>query len=408
MKAQPKRLWTTGALIVTLGLALAIGWSYWLGDQRSGWKDGDWTSAGSSEAIQKALDQETRANTNIPGQILYVRAPSLKLDQTWVAGPDLRVDDDVRVASNTKTFVAAMALMLVEEGAHKLDAPIGPYVSPKVRDMLSANGYGLDTITLRQLLSHTSGIPDYFGVALFEFLALVPNAYGLSAHWTPETEIWFALTFGQKAEPGETFAYSDTNYLIAADMINVATKAPNIGVAARNLLQWQKLGADETYWEALEPEPKDTRRTAQFRGGIRDSAVDVSYDQYGGGGLVMSMDDLGLATRAVVLGQVFKDPARSIKLMQTAGPDASAAGYGLGLEPITLAGETCWGHGGFWGTAAFHCPRLDITIARSVGQANARYDMAIESGPLAHLIARAQAVERAGLAIRGQQKGPPR
>ena len=396
MKFQRRTIVTTAALVLLLGLAMAIGWSYWLGDQRAGWKDGDWTSVGSSEAIQKALDQETRVNSNIPGQILYVRAPSLKLDQTWVAGPDLRTDDDVRVASNTKTFVAAMALMLVEEGALKLDAPIGPYVSPQVRDMLVANDYGLETITLRQLLNHTSGIPDYFGVALFELLALVPNAYGLSAHWTPETEIWFAVTFGQKLEPGKTFTYSDTNYLIAADMIKVATKASNIGVAARSLLQWQKLGADETYWEALEPEPKGTRRTEQFRGGIRDSAVDVSYDQYGGGGLVMSMDDLGLATRAVVLGQVFKDPARTIKLMQTAGPDPNAAGYALGLEPITLAGETCWGHGGFWGTAAFHCPRLDITIARSVGQANARFDVGDDTGPLAHLIARAQTVERAG------------
>ncbi|WP_284359598.1 serine hydrolase domain-containing protein [Candidatus Phycosocius spiralis] len=396
MKIQPRTMVIMAALVVLLGLAMAIGWSDWQGSQRAGWKDGDWTSVGSSEAIQKVLDQETRANTNIPGQILYVRAPSLKLDQAWVAGPDLRTDDDVRVASNTKTFVAAMALMLVEEGTLKLDAPIGPYVSPKVRDMLRANDYGLETITLRQLLNHTSGIPDYFGVGLFAFLALVPNAYGLSAHWTPETEIWFAVTFGQKVEPGKTFAYSDTNYLIAADMIKVATKAPNIGVAARGLLQWPKLGADETYWEALEPEPKGTRRTEQFRGGIRDSAVDVSYDQYGGGGLVMSMDDLGLATRAVVLGQVFKDPARTIKLMQTAGPDPIAGGYALGIEPITLAGETCWGHGGFWGTAAFHCPRLDITVARSVGQANARFDMSKDSSPLAHLIARAQAVERAG------------
>jgi D-alanyl-D-alanine carboxypeptidase len=161
------------------------------------------------------------------------------------------------------------------------------------------------------------------------------------------------------------------------------------------MLDWPSLGADETYWEAMEAAPPGTRRAAQFRGAINDTHLDVSFDQYGGGGLVMSMDDLGRATRAIVRGQPFANPPAMSSLMQTAGPDGNAFGYGLGLQPLKLHGELCWGHGGFWGTSAFHCPRLDITVARSVGQSNAMQDNSEGFGPLSHVILAAQAVERA-------------
>lgn len=387
-----------GSLAVVLILAMAIGWSSWQGRQRGGWTPTTWQLAnkdlGLAAMIQRELDRETKANSNIPGQLLYVSAPSLGLDQSFASGEGLSPTDDVRVASNTKTFVAAMALQLVEAGKLSLDGPIGPALSPPVKAMMTQNGYQIDTITLRQLLNHTSGIPDYFGVTLFEVLALVPNAYGISAHWTAEAEIWFAVTLGKKDVVGENFAYSDTNYLIAADMIKHAIGAPTIGVAARSMLSWPKIGADETYWEAMEPEPAGTRRILQYRGAIQDSAVDVSYDQYGGGGLVMSMDDLGRATRAVVRGEVFANPVATRLLMQTPGSDSKGEGYALGLYPTKLHGELCWGHAGFWGTSAVYCPRLDLTLARSNGQANAEQRDKEGAGALSALILAAQAAER--------------
>jgi D-alanyl-D-alanine carboxypeptidase len=160
------------------------------------------------------------------------------------------------------------------------------------------------------------------------------------------------------------------------------------------MLAWPKIGADETYWEAMEPEPAGTRRIEQYRGAIKDSDIDVSYDQYGGGGLVMSMDDLGRATRTVVLGEVFANPVATRTMMQTSGPDPKGEGYGLGLYPTKLHGELCWGHTGFWGTLAVHCPRLDLTLARSNGQANAQQRDREGFGSLSALILAAQAAER--------------
>jgi D-alanyl-D-alanine carboxypeptidase len=108
----------------------------------------------------------------------------------------------------------------------------------------------------------------------------------------------------------------------------------------------------------------------------------------------MSMDDLGRATRAVVRGEVFANPVATRILMQTSGPDGSGEGYALGIEPTKLDGEVCWGHGGFWGTSAFHCPRLDITVARSTGQSNSMQGYREGFGPLSALILAAQAAER--------------
>ena len=126
-----------GFLAVALVLAFAIGWSSWQGNQRAGWTDVTWKLGDQgldlASAIQTELNRETKANANSPGQLLYVRAPNLGLDRAFASGDDLRSNDDVRVASNTKTFVAAMALQLVEAGKVQLDGPIGPALSPAVK-----------------------------------------------------------------------------------------------------------------------------------------------------------------------------------------------------------------------------------------------------------------------------------
>jgi hypothetical protein len=97
-----------GFLAVALALALAIGWSSWQGDQRAGWTDVTWKLGDRgldlASTLQVELNRETKANANSPGQLLYIRAPSLGLDQACASGDDLRSSDDVRVASNTKTL----------------------------------------------------------------------------------------------------------------------------------------------------------------------------------------------------------------------------------------------------------------------------------------------------------------
>jgi D-alanyl-D-alanine carboxypeptidase len=357
------------ALLALVAIAAGtIWWADWQGSRYSDWNETTWP--GQVDAFQASLTQEYKENPGSPGQILYVSAPALGLKSTYATGDDIKPTDMVRVASNTKTFVAAAAMVLVERGELSLDGPIGQDLSPKTKSIMEDKGYLIDQISLRQLLNHTSGVPDFQATFQFSKLSMVPTAFGLSPHWTPDQQIWFGLTFGTRGEPGKTFVYSDTGYLIAAEIIQRKTGDTNIAASVRKLLNWPAIGAPTTYWEQLEPTTPGTRRAQQWRGGVNDTNIDASIDLYGGGGLVMSLSDLGEATRAVVRGNAFKDPDKSTFEMQVEGTVEGAGGYALGIYPIMVLGEKCWGHTGFWGTSAFHCPRLDITVARSFGQTN--------------------------------------
>jgi D-alanyl-D-alanine carboxypeptidase len=357
-------------------------------EQRSGFIVGTWALKADqplAPQLQEDLDAETALNPNILGQALHVIAPRLGLDATFVSGPNLLPTDDIRVASNIKPFVAAAALKLVEQGKLQISAPIGPYLSEPMAKILAGRGDTLTKVTLRDLLNHSSGIPDYGNSQLFQAIAYIPTAFGFARHWTPQEQVWFGAKLLPNRGVGTRFDYSDTNYLLASDLITKATGAPNAGIAVRNLLDWPAIGADETYWEGYEAAPAGTRLVRHFRGGIEDTKLDVSFDQYGGGGLVMSLDDLARAHRAVVRGEVFGDP-KILLVMQTPGIAPGSDGYGLGITKMTIEGVTCWGHGGRWGTAALHCPSIDFTVARSTGQANAGPDMGEPNGAVASLI----------------------
>jgi D-alanyl-D-alanine carboxypeptidase len=73
----------------------------------------------------------------------------------------LTIDTPLRVASNTKTFVAATVLRLWEQGAISLDAPIVSLLAPTLERLLTSRGYRTDKITVRHLLSHSAGVYDH-------------------------------------------------------------------------------------------------------------------------------------------------------------------------------------------------------------------------------------------------------
>ena len=72
----------------------------------------------------------------------------------------MRVDDRMRIASTAKAFSGAVALSLVSKGTLSLNDTIGEFLS----DLPKPPPDAWAQVTLRQLLNHTSGLPDYFGV----------------------------------------------------------------------------------------------------------------------------------------------------------------------------------------------------------------------------------------------------
>jgi CubicO group peptidase (beta-lactamase class C family) len=105
------------------------------------------------------------------------------------------------------------------------------------------------------------------------------------------------------------------------------------------------------------------------------------------------LHDLALFFRALLRGGVLTQP-RTLTRMCTPSSQSIAAGgipYGLGLELLRVGDAECWGHTGFWGVAAWHCPALDLTVATAVSDTARKDDL---SALTAALIERAAAASQ--------------
>ncbi len=138
-----------------------------------------------------------------------------------------------RIASTTKTFVAIVALQLVEEGVLALDDTVDEWLPGVVA------GHGNDgaAMTLRQLLQHTSGLRNHVDdqVAMLMQSSSPTELDALLARtWTPEELVALATAHAPAFAPGEGWAYTDTGYVLVGMMVEAATGTSwNESIAAR-------------------------------------------------------------------------------------------------------------------------------------------------------------------------------
>jgi D-alanyl-D-alanine carboxypeptidase len=325
--------------------------------------------------LQSLLESEVVANPSLPGELLHVHAPAHGIDVSLAAGVfdrtsgrRLEPHHGFRVASVTKTFTAAAILRLYEDGRIRLDGPIAEYLPSGYVAVLSTGGYDPSRITVRQLLAHTSGIYDYATDPRYPAAAFAdPNH-----RWTRMEQVRVAMAWGSpRFAPGGGFHYSDTGYVLLGEMLERVTGEP-LPQALRTLVGFDRLGLEDTYLETLEPAPPGAGELSHPYFGEADVVgLDPSVDLYGGGGLVSSVADLARFYRALLRGEVFRDPS-TLRAMLTVPPTnqrAPGGAYALGIARSSIGGEICWGHTGFWGTAAYHCPVPDVTMVRHTNQA---------------------------------------
>lgn len=274
-------------------------------------------------------------------------------------GSTLDVDTPVRVASNTKTFVAATVLRLWEDKRIDLDAAIGPLLTPAIDQLLRSGGYDTARITVRQLLSHSAGIYDH--AADDRYLGLILSQP--ERRWTREDLVRLAVTWGRPLSvTGTAFHYSDTGYILIGDIIERIT-GQSLGKAVREQLQLDRYHLRSTWWEIMEEQPSTAApRARQFIGDFEASKLDASIDLYGGGGLVMSTRDLATLTAALFEGKLFKHP-ETLKEMLWRGTHKGADTYRLGVFVKTVNGQDYYWHSGYWGTVAYYAPATGIAVA---------------------------------------------
>jgi len=295
------------------------------------------------------------------------------------SGEPMTPDRPVLVASITKTFVAAAILRRWEEGRLGLDDPIAGRLSPELVDLLRGDGYDPEAITLRHLLTHTSGLFDHTESPHYGERIVADPLH----RWTRAEQVAAAMAWGDPlGKPGEVYSYSDTGYVLLGEVVERAAGMP-LPAAVRELVGFERLGLRSTWWDLLEPRPAGVpERAHQLDGAIDSYAVDPSIDLYGGGGLVATMGDLTRFMRALFTGQVFTKPATLDAMLTTvagAGPGPGPEGikttpgiYRMGIFVVEVDGTTVYHHAGYWGTLAGYSPSLDASFAVAVTQRDGR------------------------------------
>ncbi len=304
-------------------------------------------------------------NPQAPGVSAWVSCPPLGLEWSGAAGTVARGSDEpltvahtFRIASNTKTYVAATVLRLAEDGRLDLDANLAGLLAPDLAALLTADGYDLQAITVRQVLSHTAGLADHSG----------DDSYGARIIGDP-SHAWTRLEqvarcterFDPLGPPPAGYHYSDTGYVLLGGVVEGVTGKALVA-AVRENLGFARLGLDHTWWEVAEPAPASAGpRAHQYIGDHDVRDWNPSFDLYGGGGLVCDVRDLGLFMRLLLKGRVLRQES-SLAAMTGGG----TAEYRLGLMATDLDGPFAFGHTGFWNTFAFHVPGLDATVSGCV------------------------------------------
>ncbi|MER5552683.1 serine hydrolase domain-containing protein [Streptomyces sp. NPDC002793] len=279
-----------------------------------------------------------------------------------------------RAGSVTKVFTAATALQLAGERKLDLDRTARHYLP----DLIPA-AYG--TVTVRQLLDHTSGIPAARlpGDTLEERYA---RRFDLHS---PRAMAATALAMDPEFTPGHSQHYLNINYTLLGLLIEKVTGDSYAGQVSERILR--PLGLRSTSFPGTDPGIRGPHNHGyqlfDTPGGgveLRDVTVWGVTDSWAAGDIVSTTDDLERFTRALFAGKIVRGPL--LEEMFTL-PDASVrtyptgepAQYSAGLSVLTLGGREVWGKtGGRWGynTAVAATRDLSRTLVYSVNSTDAK------------------------------------
>jgi D-alanyl-D-alanine carboxypeptidase len=260
------------------------------------------------------------------GQIVYENAYGTgRIDPQTPARPEMRY----AVGSVSKQFTAAAILLLQEDGRLSLDDRVAKWFPNLTR---------APDVTIRQLLSMTSGYQDYWPQDyVFMDMQRPAPASEIMARWAGK-----ALDF----EPGSKWQYSNTNYVIAAAIVERVSGMKFMDFLRQRIFTPLKMTTVADFDSGTlgpdDAEPLLRHALGPFRRAPKEAAGWL----FGAGQLAMTAHDLSLWNISMMNRSLLK-PA-SYKIMQTDMllETGSATGYGLGVQIRTTAGRRRIIHGG--------------------------------------------------------------
>jgi D-alanyl-D-alanine carboxypeptidase len=293
---------------------------------------------------------------NIPGVIVGVWVPG---QGEWVeafgeanieTGRAMQVADKVRIASNTKTFVAALVLLLADEGRLSLDDPLEKYI-PGVP-------YG-DEITVRNLLNMTSGI---FSFSEDEDFLAEFTADPLM-ELTPQESLQIALGHPPNFAPGEDWEYSDTNYEILGMIVEQVTgNAIEYEMDERII---EPLGLESTSFPTTPEMPPGHARGYMLSSGgeLEDYTMSSPSVPWAGGAMISDLEDLRAWVKSLATGELLSEKTHEQQMEWVAIPGLENVDGKYGLGIMSLAGFL--GHNGAiqgYNSIMLYLPGADAAI----------------------------------------------
>lgn len=330
----------------------------------------NWTFAQSIESLlQTAIDSIYAEDPTLVGIMVHIESPEQGISWSGASGYSdrntkiiLEADQPALIASNTKTYVSAAILRLVEENRLSIHQPIKNLISARTRKIFEQGGYNLDSIRVKHLLSQTGGINNY---ANQDYIDFINN--NKKYRWTRDEQLELAVKIGAPiAKPGTQFNYADANYLLLTEIIENIYKEP-FYTAMRELLQYESLGFHDTWMPTLEEKPNVTKPLVHQYWGKYDwdsYEIDISVDLYGGGGIASTTKEMASFTYKLLNYEIVKDTT-VLNLIYTQVPikDLEPSNYYFGLASYMYQGLPAYGHGGFWGTKVLYFPDIKTSIS---------------------------------------------
>jgi D-alanyl-D-alanine carboxypeptidase len=281
------------------------------------------------------LATDTLARTGVPsasvavvkeGQIVYVKAyGEAKLEPKTSATSQMRYS----IGSISKQFTAAAVLLLQEQRKLSLDDKVGKYIP----DLTRAN-----EVTIRQLLSHTSGYQDYW-----------PQDYVMKPMLDPTSAQKIMDTWAKKPldfEPGTKWQYSNTNYVIAGAIVEKVSRMPLLQFLQQRVFtplgMTSVLNIDQE--KLTESDPTGYLRYAL--GPLRVAPKEGKGWLFAAGELAMTAQDLAkwdisIIDQKLMRPALYLEFGRDVVLKNGVGTQ-----YALGVTVTSQGGRRAWSHGG--------------------------------------------------------------
>jgi D-alanyl-D-alanine carboxypeptidase len=287
--------------------------------------------------------------------------------------------DRFRVGSITKSFIATVLLQLVQEGKLTLGDSLEHWLPGLV-----PNGR---SITIRELLQHTSGLYDYVDNPAFR-TAVLANPLRV---WTPGRLVKIAVSHRPLFTPGRRWSYSNTNYILAGLVIQAVTHR-SVADELRDRI-FRPLDLHQTSFPTGSTISGPHAHGYVFYGTplVRDTSHVSPSAAWAAGAIISTVTDVATFYRALLGGRLLH--AALLSEMERAVVTGDGDGYGLGLLEIHTSCGRMFGHDGDfpgYATAAFTSPNaqrqliLFMNSDQSTRTINKALSQALNAGLCGH------------------------